>query len=86
LQGEKFDPQGAYVRRWLPELARVPAEWIHQPWTAPPLVLAEAGVTLGKTYPWPVIEHEAARKRALAALAAMRGTARSPEPHSAAGV
>jgi deoxyribodipyrimidine photo-lyase len=72
LQGEKFDPEGAYVRRWAPELARVPNEWIHRPWTAPPLVLAEAGVRLGATYPWPIVEHDAARKRALEALATIR--------------
>jgi deoxyribodipyrimidine photo-lyase len=72
LQGEKFDPEGAYVRRWVPELAKLPDAWIHQPWAAPPLVLAEAGIKLGTTYPRPIVEHEAARKRALEALAAIR--------------
>ena len=48
LQGEKFDPDGAYVRRWVPELARLPAGLIHQPWSATPLELASAGVALGK--------------------------------------
>ena len=72
LQGEKFDPEGAYVRRWVPELTRLGDEWIHRPWSAPPLALAEAGITLGQTYPWPIVEHEAARQRALEALATIR--------------
>jgi deoxyribodipyrimidine photo-lyase len=72
LQGEKFDPTGAYVRKWVPELARIPQTWAHRPWEAPPLVLAEAGVTLGKTYPWPIVEHATARQRALEAFATIR--------------
>ena len=50
LQGEKFDPDGGYVSRWAPELARLPASAIHQPWSATPLELAGAGIELGKTY------------------------------------
>jgi deoxyribodipyrimidine photo-lyase len=73
LQGRKFDPDGAYVRRWVPELARVPAEHIHAPWDAPAHVLGAAGVTLGETYPRPIVEHAAARNEALAAFRAMRG-------------
>jgi deoxyribodipyrimidine photo-lyase len=72
LQGEKFDPDGIYVRRWVPELARLPNKLIHQPWTATPLELASAGVTLGKTYPEPIIDHKAGRARALAAYAQVR--------------
>jgi len=72
LQGEKFDPEGHYVRRWVPELAGVPANLIHQPWTATPMELASAGVTLGETYPHPIIEHKAGRARALAAYAQVR--------------
>jgi deoxyribodipyrimidine photo-lyase len=68
LQGEKFDPQGAYVRRWVPELAKLPDEWIHRPWEALPLELASAGVELGKSYPRPIVDHKAAREAALAAL------------------
>lgn len=73
LQGERFDPGGDYVRKWVPELAKLPDEWIHQPWAAPPLLLADAGVQLGRDYPEPLIEHAAARKRALAAYERMRG-------------
>ncbi len=68
LQGEKFDPAGRYVRRWIPELARLPDAWIHKPWLAPRPVLAGAGVELGKTYPHPIVDHDEARRRALAAL------------------
>jgi deoxyribodipyrimidine photo-lyase len=68
LQGEKFDPEGAYVRRFVPEIERLPAALIHKPWQAPAGVLEEAGVRLGKTYPFPIVEHRQARERALAAL------------------
>ena len=71
-QGQKFDPGGTYVRRWVPELAALPDKFLHAPWTAPPSVLAEAGVILGKTYPRPIVDHAAARARALAALATLR--------------
>jgi deoxyribodipyrimidine photo-lyase len=72
LQGEKFDPGGDYVRRWVPELREVPAPLIHQPWTSSPLELSSAGVRLGKTYPRPIIDHKAGRERALAAYARLR--------------
>jgi deoxyribodipyrimidine photo-lyase len=65
LQGERFDPDGSYVRRWVPELARVPANYIHRPWEAPTSVLQAAGVTLGKTYPQRRVSHAAARDRFL---------------------
>ncbi|BBK38022.1 deoxyribodipyrimidine photo-lyase [Allostella sp. ATCC 35155] len=68
LQGRKFDPDGAYVRRFVPELARLPARWIHEPWAAPADVLAAAGLALGRHYPRPIVDHGAARTRALAAL------------------
>jgi deoxyribodipyrimidine photo-lyase len=74
LQGEKFDPDGVYVRRWVPELAQLADDLIHQPWTATPLELASAGVELGKTYPRPLVDHKAARERALAAYATIRGS------------
>jgi deoxyribodipyrimidine photo-lyase len=67
-QGEKFDPDARYIRRWVPELAKVPAKLVHAPWLASPAALAPAGVTLGKTYPRPIVEHGMARERALSAL------------------
>jgi len=72
LQGEKFDPEGVYVSTWVPELRKLPARYIHQPWEAPSPVLQQAGVKLGKDYPKPVIAHAAGRERALAALSANR--------------
>lgn len=71
-QGEKFDPDGRYVRRWIPELARLPDAVVHSPWTADPLILRAAGVTLGQTYPHPIVEHGFARERALQALKATK--------------
>jgi deoxyribodipyrimidine photo-lyase len=66
-QGEKFDPEGSYVRRWVPELARLPDAWIHQPWQAPPATLTTAGVELGRTYPRPLVSHLVSREVALEA-------------------
>jgi deoxyribodipyrimidine photo-lyase len=66
-QGQKFDPQGAYIRRWLPELARLPLEFLHTPWAMPPANQALAGFRLGVDYPLPIVDHAAARGRALAA-------------------
>jgi deoxyribodipyrimidine photo-lyase len=75
LQAEEFDPDGAYVRRWVPELARLALPHIHGPWQAPPEALSRAGVTLGKTYPRPIVDHAFARARALGAFAEMRAGA-----------
>jgi deoxyribodipyrimidine photo-lyase len=72
LQGEKFDPDGAYVRRWVRELGRLPASLIHQPWAATPLELAAAGVELGNNYPPPIVDHKAGRERAHNAYAKIR--------------
>jgi len=71
-QGEKFDAKGDYVRRWVPELARLPDRYLHKPWEAPQEVLAEAEVDLGDTYPEPIVEHKAAREAALAAYGSIR--------------
>ena len=68
-QGEKFDPDGTYVRTFVPELSKLPTEHIHAPWEAPADVLAHAEIKLGKTYPLPIVDHAAARTRALAAFA-----------------
>ncbi|MDF0494730.1 cryptochrome/photolyase family protein [Bradyrhizobium yuanmingense] len=72
LQGEKFDPDGAYVRRWVPELKALPTKLIHRPWQATPIELASAGITIGRTYPQPIVDHARARERALAAYAKIR--------------
>jgi deoxyribodipyrimidine photo-lyase len=65
-QGRKFDPNGDYVRRWCPELARLPNQFIHAPFQAAPEVLARAGIKLGSRYPNPIVDHDQARKAALA--------------------
>jgi len=74
LQGEKFDPEGKYVRRYVPELAKLPGRYMHRPWEAPSSVLQDSGITLGKDYPLPIVDHAKARDRAMAAYRAMRGT------------
>ncbi len=72
LQGEKFDGDGAYIRRYVPELASLPDKYIHRPWEAPADVLRKAGVELGRTYPQPMVDHHTARDHALAAFAALK--------------
>ncbi len=64
-QSQRFDAGGGYLRKWLPELRRLPDKWIHAPWEAPETVLAEAGVGIGETWPRPVVDHREARERAL---------------------
>jgi deoxyribodipyrimidine photo-lyase len=71
-QGLKFDKAGDYIRRWLPELAALPDKYLHEPWTASAEVLRDAGVTLGESYPLPVVDHRDARNAALAAYADSR--------------
>ncbi len=72
-QGKKFDPEGKYVRRWVPEIARLPDKYLHAPWTAPAESLRGAGVRLGHDYPRPIVDHAEARDRALAALKRVSG-------------
>ena len=69
-QGIKFDPDGAYVRRWVPELANVAAPLIHEPWRLGPLEQRSAGCVIGRDYPPPIVDHAAARERTLAAFGA----------------
>ena len=72
-QGEKFDPHGAYVRRWCPELAKLPDKWVHAPANAPDDVLKQAGLELGGNYPAPLVSHTIAREVALEAFAKLKG-------------
>jgi deoxyribodipyrimidine photo-lyase len=73
LQAERFDPERRYLRRWLPELAALPDEWIHRPHEAPGAVLATAKVALDRDYPRPIVDLAASRDRALANYQAMKG-------------
>lgn len=68
LQSQKFNPNGSYIKRWVPELHALDSPYIHAPWKAPPEVLERAGIKLGMTYPFPIVDHNFARKRALEAL------------------
>jgi len=72
IQGEKFDPGGNYVRKWVPELSRLPDKFIHRPWDAPKPVLASAGLAYGKDYPARIVDHNASRRKALLAYEKMR--------------
>jgi len=65
LQGQKFDPDGTFIRRWVPELQTVPREYIHQPWLMPPSLQAKVGCIIGKTYPGPIVDHNQQRHLAL---------------------
>ena len=71
-QSEKFDGRGSFIRRYIPEIAALPDKHIHAPWTTPPLVLQEAGITLGKTYPHPVVDHDQARQKTLMRFSAVK--------------
>ncbi len=83
IQGKKFDPDGRYVRQWIPELSKLPNQYVHEPWNASKAQLEEANVTLGKTYPHPIIDHRIAREDALHAFKDF--TEQSPKPRSAIG-
>ncbi|MFN7153961.1 MAG: cryptochrome/photolyase family protein [Acidovorax sp.] len=71
-QSEKFDPEGKFIRRYLPQLAGLPTKALHAPWLARPLELQEAGVRLGNNYPLPVVDHDVARKRTLERYAVVK--------------
>jgi deoxyribodipyrimidine photo-lyase len=76
-QGERFDPDGSYVRRWIPEIASLPNRCIHKPWLAPESTLTKCAVRLGDTYPHPVVKHDFARERALGAYRQIKPAARA---------
>jgi len=72
-QGKRFDTDGVYVRRYVPEIAALPDSWLHRPWEAPAAVLADAGIVPGQTYPEPMVDLAASRQRALDAFRTMTG-------------
>jgi deoxyribodipyrimidine photo-lyase len=76
VQGTKFDPDGAYVRAWVPEVAKLPDRYLHAPWEAPDVVREQAGLRLGRGYPAPIVDLAQGRARALAAFRAVRQGAR----------
>jgi deoxyribodipyrimidine photo-lyase len=65
LQSKKFDPDGAYMRRWVPELADVPTKFIHQPWRMPSEVQRASGCVIGQDYPHPIVDHAVMRQRVM---------------------
>ena len=64
-QSRRFDPEGKFIRRYLPQLARLDDEQIHAPWEVGPIELEAAGVELGRDYPRPIVDHAEARAKAL---------------------
>ncbi|HAU26697.1 MAG TPA: deoxyribodipyrimidine photolyase, partial [Alteromonas australica] len=72
-QGEKFDKDGSYVKKWVPELINVPKKYIHKPWETPPIIAKEANLELGTHYPKPIVDLKASRERALDAFQQLKG-------------
>jgi deoxyribodipyrimidine photo-lyase len=70
-QGTKFDANGEYTRKYVPELKDMPKKYLYEPWEAPQDILHQADVVLGETYPKPIIEHKKARERALEAFSSL---------------
>ncbi len=77
-QSEKFDPDGKYLKQWIPELSRLRKDQIHAPWSADPVQLAAAGVVLGREYPAPIVDHAAARDAALEAFRTLPRSVATP--------
>jgi deoxyribodipyrimidine photo-lyase len=77
LQGQRFDPQGDYVRHFVPELARLPDRFIHSPWLAPASVLDAANIELGSSYPRPLVDLARGRERALLVFARLKGVGKA---------
>jgi deoxyribodipyrimidine photo-lyase len=73
IQGQKFDPNGDYIRQWIPELRELPTQYIHAPWTTPETALKRSGITLGSHYPKPLVDHDVARAKALKAFEDLKG-------------
>ena len=73
LQSEKFDKEGEYIKKWVPELSQLPAKFIHKPWEADTAILMKAGLVLGKDYPQPIVDHRQARELALSSYQAIKG-------------
>jgi deoxyribodipyrimidine photo-lyase len=71
-QSERFDPEGKFIRRYIPELAALPTKDLHAPWLAKPLELQAAEVVIGKTYPAPIVDHAEAREKTLARYAVVK--------------
>jgi deoxyribodipyrimidine photo-lyase len=78
-QGERFDPEGEYVRTWVRELENVPTEFIHTPWGMPAELQAQIAFEPGRSYPLPIVDHKEARARALAAYEQVRSTPEANE-------
>jgi len=76
-QSERFDPEGKFIRRYLPQLAKLPNTMIHAPWLAKPLELEATGVRLGQNYPRPIVDHAEARERTLQRYAVVRQPSRA---------
>jgi deoxyribodipyrimidine photo-lyase len=79
LQSRRFDPEGRFIKSMLPELARLGPEQVHAPWLLAPLEAESLGFRLGRDYPEPIVDHAAARERALAAYAPVLGKKKAAE-------